>query len=142
MPELTEADAKNWRMVEAAHYNGGKVFFAYLHRCVEQPRLSRYDRYERKTRSVTSTWRVDGADRPSFSDAIEALNTPPAFTDQEVAILRTFSDEPEDRREEMCADQEPYPWHSLREKGAIVWQARRCTITETGRRAIADKVVE
>lgn len=73
---LALEDAKSWRMAEAVHYNGGKVFFAYLYRCVEQPRLSRYDYYERKTRSVTSTWRVDGRDQPSFEAAIEALNTP------------------------------------------------------------------
>lgn len=28
--KMTEADAKSWHMREAAHYNGGKVFFAYL----------------------------------------------------------------------------------------------------------------
>ena len=65
--------SKNWHIKEVAHLNGGKVFFGYIHQCVEQPRLERFDRYDRKTRSVTSTWRVDGNDMASFEDAISAL---------------------------------------------------------------------
>lgn len=49
--------AKNWTLREDAHYNGGKTFFAYLMRCVQQPRLSRYDRYDKATKTSTSTWR-------------------------------------------------------------------------------------
>jgi hypothetical protein len=54
---ITMEVVETWRLREAAHYNGGEEFFAYLHRCVENPRLSRFDRYQKKDRSVTSTWR-------------------------------------------------------------------------------------
>lgn len=135
---FTVDEARGWHMREDAHYNGGEKFFAYMHRCVEQPRLSRFDKYLRKDRSVTSTWRVDGEDKPSFEAAIEALNVPPEFRDDELALLRTFGDEPEDRRKEMFADM-PL-WNGLKEKGAIGWRDGRVTITEAGRDAISTPV--
>ncbi len=135
---LSEADAKGWHMREAAHYNGGKVFFAYLHVCVEQPRLSRFDRYERKTRSVASTWRVDGEDKPSFAEAITALNTPPAFTKDELAFLATVPDEYEpdnDIRSTMPREIE----RAVRSKGAVEWEEGRCRITPAGRTALKEQ---
>lgn len=135
MNRLTDADAKNWHMRESTHYNGGAVFFAYLHRCVEQPRLSRFDRYDRKTRSVTSTWRTDGIDRQSMAEAIEALNSPPAFDADEVAFLLKVPDEFTDIREGI-------DW-SLNDrvvnKGAVEWQHGRCRITPAGRAALAQE---
>ncbi|MFJ7792305.1 hypothetical protein [Pseudomonas sp. NPDC096950] len=58
---------------EVAHYNGGKAFFAYGYECVQHPRLTLFKRFDRKTKQVTNTWRVDGADQPSFETAVKAL---------------------------------------------------------------------
>ena len=130
MGKLTEHDAKSWHMEEAAHYNGGAAFFAYLHRCVEQPRLSRFDRYDRKTKSVTSTWKVDGADRLSLNDAIDALNTPPVFTVEEISFLRDAPNDYEPERREglnyKLAD-------GVRNKGAIEFEKGRFRLTDLGR---------
>lgn len=131
--KLTEADAKNWHMRESAHYNGGKVFFAYLHRCVEQPRLSRFDRYERKDRSVKSTWKVDGQDRESFAEAVEALNTPPVFAEDELAFL---ADAPLDYEAERRPGLNYEIADRVRNKGAIEFEHGRYRITEAGRAAL------
>lgn len=130
--KLTKADSANWRMVEAAHYNGGSVFFANLHRCVEQPRLARFDRYDRKTRSVTSTWRTDGIDMADLDAAIEALNTPPAFDDEEIAFLRNVPEDFTDIREGLDWDLN----ERVKNKGAVEWERGRCRITDTGRSAL------
>lgn len=58
---------------EWAHINGGRAFFAYEYRCDQEPRLTRFDRYDKKTRSVTSTWRVDGVDQPDLNAALQTL---------------------------------------------------------------------
>ncbi|MCO5071100.1 MAG: hypothetical protein M9944_07830 [Rhizobiaceae bacterium] len=133
MSGLTENDAKSWHLKEAAHYNGGAAFFAYLHRCVEQPRLSRFDRYDRKTKSVTSTWKVDGADRLSLRDAIDALNTPPVFTAEELAFLR---DAPNDFEPERRNGLDYKVADGVRNKGAIEFENGRFRITDLGRAAI------
>ena len=67
----------DWKMREVMHINGGKDFFGYVHRCIEEPRLERYDRYDRKSRQVQSTWRVDGVDQPSLIAAGVALEAEP-----------------------------------------------------------------
>lgn len=110
-------DASKWTMVEAGHYNGGKEWFGYLHRCVEQPRLSRFDRYTRKDKSVTSTWRIDGEDMETFSDAVSGLARPPCLTIEEVAVLAQVGTEPADLRKV-----HPYAvmW-SLHNKGAVAY---------------------
>jgi hypothetical protein len=131
---ITIEDLKYCGMREDAHYNGGKEFFAYLLRCTQHPRLSRYDRYSRTDRSVTSTWRVDGKDQPSLEAAVEALNSSPAFSPSELAVLATITTEPADRRKEMIANSEP--WEGLREKGAIIWEKGRCRISDAGRLAL------
>lgn len=136
MSKLTIDDAKSWHMREAIHYNGGKVFFAYLHRCVEQPRLSRYDRYERKGRSVASTWRVDGIDQPSFAEAVAALNNPPVFTADELSFLATIPcdyDPDIDIRKTMNL----HISEAVRNKGAVEWASGRCRLTPSGRLALS-----
>lgn len=133
--KLTKADVANWRMREAAHYNGGKVFFAYLHRCIEQPRLARYDRYERATRSVASTWRVDGVDKSSLEDAIEALNLPPAFDAQEIEYLLTVPEEWTKKPGPGLID-----WvvnGRCVDKGAVEWNDRQRRLTDLGRSVLA-----
>ena len=135
--KLTEADAKSWHMRESAHYNGGKVFFAYMHRCVEQPRLTRYDRYERKDRSVTSTWRTDGVDKDSLAAAVDALNDAPQFTPDELAMLITLPHEYEPDND----IRKGLDWTimtRLKDKGAVEWEKGRCRTTELGRTAIKE----
>ena len=66
-------DVNSLTMRETAHYNGGKVFFAYGYTCVQQPRLTLLKRYDRKTKQVTATWRVDAVDQPSLESAIQVL---------------------------------------------------------------------
>ena len=115
-------DCDGWHLRMAAHYNGGSVFFAYLMRCIEQPRLSRYDRYDRKTKAVVSVWRVDGSDRASFDDAIAALSTPPVFTAAELDELSKVTDAWEDIRK--VADFALN--HALVDKGAVEWKDGKC----------------
>ena len=115
-------DVKGWHMRERAHYNGGKAFFAYLMQCIEQPRLSRYDRYDRKTRSHESTWKVDGIDQPSFEAALAALDTPPIFSDAELQELEKVTDEWVDIRKTMDFGLNM----SLESKGAVEWQDGKC----------------
>ncbi len=130
---LTTANAKDWHMREEQHHNGGAEFFAYLHRCIEQPRLSRFDRYDRKTRGVTSTWRADGVDHETMESAIEALNTAPVFDADELAFLATVPDEFADIREGI-------DWivnDRVRNKGAVEWEKGRCRRTDLGRSVLA-----
>lgn len=68
----------SWTLRETTHFNGGQKFFAYEYTCVEEPRLTRYDHYDKKLRSSTSTWRVDGVDQLSFADAMATLGVLPA----------------------------------------------------------------
>ena len=59
---------------EVAHYNGGKAFFAYGYEFVQHPRLTLFKRFDRKLKTVTNSWRVDGADQASLEAAVAALN--------------------------------------------------------------------
>lgn len=132
---LTEADTKSWHLREEAHYNGGEAFFAYSHRCIEQPRLVRYDRYERKGRSVTSTWKVDGIDQPSLAAAVEALNTPPVFDAEELAYLATLPTEWTKKTVPNNID-----WvvnQRTKDKGGIEWRDGSYRITPLGIAALA-----
>ncbi|WP_339419009.1 hypothetical protein [Pseudomonas sp. RL_105y_Pfl1_103] len=58
---------------ETAHYNGGKAFFAYGYECVQHPRLTLFKRFDRKTKQVTNTWRLDGEDQASLESAVQAM---------------------------------------------------------------------
>ena len=131
--KLTVEDAKSWHVQEAAHYNGGDKFFAYLHRCVEQPRLSRFDRYDRKTKSVTSTWRTDGIDRSSFEAAIDALNTPPSFDADELAFLQTA---PQEFTKKVAGAIDWAINDRVVNKGGVEWEKGCWRVTEAGRRAL------
>ncbi len=134
MEKLTKADAANWRMREAAHYNGGKEFFAYMHRCVEQPRLSRFDKYIRKTQAVESTWRTDGVDYPSTDAAIEALNTPPAFDEEELSFLAACPEEWTKKGPPGSINWEVN--QRVVDKGAVEWQRGEYRLTNLGRAAL------
>ena len=58
---------------KVAHSNGGKAFFAYGYECVQHPRLTLFKRFDRKLKTVTATWRLDGVDQPSLDAAVAAL---------------------------------------------------------------------
>ena len=132
---LTEADTKGWHLREEAHHNGGEAFFAYSHRCIEQPRLVRYDRYERKGRSVTSTWRVDGVDHPSLASAVEALNTPPVFDVEEIAYLATL---PTEWTKKTVPNNINWVVNQrVRDKGGVEWRDRHYRITPVGLAALS-----
>ncbi|TIR34526.1 MAG: hypothetical protein E5X35_07360 [Mesorhizobium sp.] len=132
---VTLEEASGWHMQEATHYNGGKVFFAYLHRCVEQPRLSRFDKYVKATRSSTSTWRVDGQDVATFAEAIDRLNTPPAFTAEELAFIASVPDH-YDPDIDIGKTMDIHVADSARNKGAVEWEKGRCRRTDVGRSAM------
>ena len=66
-------DVSTLTIREVGHYNGGKAFFAYGYECVQHPRLTLFKRFDRKTKQVTNTWRVDGADQSSLEVAVQAL---------------------------------------------------------------------
>lgn len=110
-----------------AHGHGTGGFF-YFYRCTEHPRLSRHDWYQRKDRSITSTWRVDGEDVKSLAEAVEKLNVPPQLNENEIAILATVPDVWTDRRKE---DLSAERLHSLTEKGCVEWPAGKCRRTST-----------
>lgn len=74
----TLEQVKQWRVRQEIHHNGGSEWFGYTFRCVEEPRLTRFDRYDRQTKGVSSTWRVDWIDQPSLEQAVEALAGPRA----------------------------------------------------------------
>lgn len=66
-------DASTLTVRETEHYNGGRAFFAYGYTCVQYPSLTLFKRYDRKTKQVTSVWRVNGADQASLESAIAVL---------------------------------------------------------------------
>ena len=68
-------DSKDLTIREVAHYNGGKAFFAYGYECVQYPRLTLFKRFDRKTKQVTDTWKVDGVEQADLAAALIALDT-------------------------------------------------------------------
>lgn len=90
---FTEADYNSWRFrKDAVHFNGGKVFFGWGHRCVDQPRLLVIDKYFKKDRSTHRAYLVDGKTQClTLLHALVALSTPPALTDFEIQLLSTIS---------------------------------------------------
>lgn len=114
---MNEADLRTCHMREAMHGHGDGFFF-YEHECIEHPRLRRFDRYDKKTRSVTSTWRVDGEDVADLAAAADRLARPPTITDAERVTLATVPDEWSDLRSRFVE-----LW-SLRLKGLIECQGR------------------
>lgn len=65
--------AASWTFKEDTHYNGGKAFFGRGLTCVQEPRLTVMVRYDRKLKTVSQIWRVDGIDQTSFDTAIAKL---------------------------------------------------------------------
>lgn len=118
---------------DGSHYNGGAEFFGYGYKALGQPRLKMirrwYRRGERRGKSEDRYF-VDGVHVDSYAAAIEALETPPVFTAEEIAALATIGDDPADYRKAV-----PYELlHYLSAKGAIEWgPPGRCKRTDVGR---------
>lgn len=127
---MTEADLLKCTTHEAAHFNGGKVWFGYLHRCNQHPRLTRMDKYIRKTRAVESTWNVDGKPVADLAAAAILLSSPYEPTPDELAMLSEVPDEYtrfEDRGR----------FSRLQEVGLIEFKAGDCRRTDAGRSALS-----
>lgn len=113
---FTAADYNGWRFKkDAVHFNGGKVFFGYGHRCVDQPRLLVIDKYLKADRSTKRTYLVDGkAPFDTLQDALAALSAPPELTDFEIQLLATVS-------RDWYRPEERVPLAPLGEMGMIEW---------------------
>jgi hypothetical protein len=115
-------------MREVAHINGGKDWFGYRHQCIQQPRLSRFDRYTRKDRSVASTWRVDGEDCASLTDALAKLEVPPSLTVSEMRALCQFAT-PTMAKRDFADFQAVYPdLRTLADKGLVWWDQGKVSL--------------
>ena len=122
-------DLSKCTMREDAHFNGGKERFGYRLRCVEYPRLTRFDKYIRKTRDVQSTFQVDGEDVASLDVAADLLATPYQPTPDDVRLLNLLTDEwtrPEQRSRFL----------RLRDVGLVEFHDGNCRRTDAGRAAL------
>jgi hypothetical protein len=129
---MTEADLLKCTTRESAHFNGGKEFFGYLHRCNEHPRLTRMDKYIRKTRQRESTWNVDGKPVANLAEAAERLSTPYQPTAEELALLAEVPDQ-----YARLEDRERFL--RLQDVGLIEFEKGNCRRTDAGRTALAAK---
>jgi hypothetical protein len=89
---VTREDLNKCHMRQTMRGHGPGMFFS-RYRCVEHPRLSRHDHYEKKDRSVKSTFMVDGAEVADIEAAVVALNIPVVITPEEQAMLDTLPTE-------------------------------------------------
>ncbi|MBR0871172.1 hypothetical protein JQ633_12445 [Bradyrhizobium tropiciagri] len=113
---FTEADFNAWRFNrDVVHFNGGKEFFGWGHRCVDQPRLLVIDKCIRKDRSTQRSYLVDGKTPcTSLAEALAALDVAPVLTDEELRLLGTV-------QEEWVRPDERVPLLPLAEMGMIEW---------------------
>lgn len=133
MGDFTEADYKSWRFLkDAMHINGGKEFFGYGHRCIDQPRLLVIDKYFKRDRSTQRSYIIDGKTPcPSLDEALAALSNPPELEANDLARLRSVPDDwhrPEDR----------FPLVALADVGFVEWgrdadKKVTCRRTDAGR---------
>jgi hypothetical protein len=93
--KLTEADYTGWRFIrDAVHFNGGKVFFGYGHRCVDQPRLLVIDKYFKADRSTRRSYLIDEKTTcETLDEALALLIAPPTPSPDEVELLRSMPDD-------------------------------------------------
>lgn len=124
----------DWTVREdGSHYNGGPEWFGYGGRCDQEARLRYIDRSYRATRSTVRSWIVDGVECASADEASERLQKPPEFTDAELAVLATLTDDPTDLRKV-----HPYEvLRGLRDKGVASANMGRYVITDAGRITLA-----
>lgn len=92
---FTEKDFDSWRFNrDAVHLNGGREFFGWGHRCVDQPRLLVIDKHFKKDRSTQRSYLVDGKTPcTTLDEALALLSAPPSLSDELLALLRGLPDE-------------------------------------------------
>lgn len=115
-------DHNAWTMRETAHYNGGSEWFGYKYQCIQQPRLSRKDRYTRKDRAVTSKWLVDGEECASFEEALDRLSVAPVMSAGELDTIAAFSGVVMAKRDFPDFDAVRGHLMTLSEKGLVWWE--------------------
>ena len=137
MHRLSEVDYNGWRFIrDAVHFNGGKVFFGYGHRCVDQPRLLVIDKYFKADRSSKRSYLIDDKTAcDTLDEALVALSTPPSPSLDEIALLRSASDD-------WFQAEKRAPFIPLAAMGFIEWGRdadNHVTLrrTESGRAALA-----
>lgn len=113
---LTEADYNGWRFKkDDVHFNGGKLWFGWGHRCVDQPRLLVIDKYFKADRSTQRFYLVDGKTTfTTLPEALAALSVLPTLTDFEIQLLSTVS-------RDWYRPEERVPLLPLAEMGMIEW---------------------
>jgi hypothetical protein len=124
-------DLSKCTMREDAHFNGGKEWFAYRLRCVEYPRLTRFDKYLRKTRGTQSTFQVDGEDVASIEEAAELLAVPYQPIPEDIALLKFVPDE-------YVRLEQRSRFLRLRDVGLVEFHNGDCRRTEAGRAALME----
>jgi hypothetical protein len=128
---VTAIDLSKCTMREDAHFNGSKEWFGYRFRCVEHLRLTRFDKYIRKTRGVESTFEVDGEAVASLEAAAELLAKPYEIQPEDIALLNLVPDE--FRRLERRSR-----FLRLRDVGLVEFKDGNCRRTDAGRTALAN----
>jgi hypothetical protein len=126
---MTEADLAGCTMRKDAHFNGGKEWFGYLMRCNEHPRLTRMDKYLRKTRSAETTWNVDGKPVADLAEAVDKLSRPYEPTPDELKLLAEVPDE-------FFLFEIRLRFLPLRDVGLIEFKDGACRRTDAGRAAL------
>jgi hypothetical protein len=133
----TESDYHRWKFQrEAVHFNGGRDWFGYGHRCIDQPRLLVVDKYFRADQCTKRSFTVDGRLQVgTLREALDALAIPPALSIEEASLLATVPDDwfrPEQRA----------PLLILSYMGLVEWSRDAekrviCRRTEAGRDLVA-----
>lgn len=126
---MTAADLLKCTMREESHFNGGKEWFGYRFRCVQHPRLSRFDKYIRPIRGVKSTFEVDGEEVASLEAAAELLATPYEVLPEDRKLLALIPDDWAllDQRSRFLR---------LRDVGLVEFKDGKCRRTDAGRSAM------
>jgi hypothetical protein len=124
-------DLSKCTMREDAHFNGGKEWFGYRMRCIQYPRLTRFDKYLRATRGVQSTFEVDGEPVADLEAAAALLAIPYEIQPEDIKLLQLVPDEftSLDRRSRFLR---------LRDVGLIEFKDGDCRLTDTGRAALQE----
>lgn len=135
---MTEDDYNSWRFrKDDVHFNGGKEWFGYGHRCIDQPRLLVVDKYLRKDRSVKRSYQVDGKIRcETLAEALAALSVPPVVNEEERALLATVL--PDWYRPDERGNLVSLAYMGLVEWGRDEDKKVTCRLSEAGRKVLAE----
>lgn len=136
-PPITIDDVRGMKLRQSQHLNGGSDWFAYRYVCIEQPRLSRFDRYDKRKRSVEVTWEVDGAEVENLAAAVDRLNVPPVLDAVEIVALALIPADwtpVREARQGMALE----TFLALRSKGCIEAEDAKCRLTDLGRRFLTE----